>query len=37
VRGRGERVQETAQRKPKDEEGSTEIPVNVRETSVFRW
>ena len=37
VKGRGERVQETAQWKPKDEEGSTEIPVNVRETSVFRW
>ena len=30
MKGRDERVQETALRKPKDEEGSTEIPVNVR-------
>ena len=34
VKERGERVQETAPRKPKDEEGSTEIPVYVRETSL---
>jgi len=34
VKERDERVQETAPRKPKDEEGSTEIPVYVRETSL---